>query len=179
MATEITADNQLGPRVKPPFAVRFGIWLVLAILGATAAIGSLISYSDQTRVLVQFLAALPIRADGGGGRIQFRVSEGQVIGDHAIIAQVQPRSAGVAVARARIPAPFSASIKAGDLLNCEIQDSHGIERRIARVDAVLAADKDAVDVRLVVPGKPTKGVLHIVGPENSVLHRLVIGLLKK
>ena len=179
MASEITVDNQLGPRVKPPFAVRFGIWLVLAILGAAVAIGSLISYSDQTRVPVQFFSTLPIRADGGGGRIQFRVSDGAVIGDHAVIAQVQPRSAGAVVAMTRIPAPFSASIKAGDLLNCEIQDSHGMERRIARVDAVLAADKDAVDVRIIVPGKPTKGVLHIIGPDNSVLHRLVIGLFKK
>jgi hypothetical protein len=179
MAPEITVDNQLGPRVKPPFAVRFGIWLVLAILGATALIGSLISYSDQTHVPVQLFAALPIRADGGGGRIQFRVSDGAVIADHAIIAQVQPRSAGVVVAMARIPAPFSASIKAGDLLNCEIQTSHGIERRIARVDAVVAVDKDAVNVRLIVPGKPANGALHIVGPGTSVLRRLVIGLLKK
>src|SRR5258707_9923663 len=105
MSVRITAESQLGPRVRPPFAVRFGVWIVFGILGAAAVVGSLISYQDRTLIPVQFKEALLLRSDSGG-RIRLAVSDGISIGDHDIVARVEPVKAGVVVAVAHIPAPF-------------------------------------------------------------------------
>ena len=169
----------LGPRARPSFLIRFGIWFVVAILAVTALVGSLISYGDRTELPVQFTKALPLRSEGGGGRIHFNVADGALIEKNQIIARLEPGPPGVTVAVVRIPAEFSANVKAGDPLVCEIRDAHGLRRRTARVDSVLAAGGQGVVVRVALAGEPANGVLTIAGAEHSVLYRLAASLLKK
>jgi hypothetical protein len=178
-SSDSTIHHLLGPRAKPSFLVRFGIWFVVAILAVTALIGSLISYREETGMPVQFIQALPIRSEVGGGRIRFSVADGTMIETHQVIARLEPRDPGVAVAVARIPVPLSATIRAGDLLACDIRDTNGLHRRTAKVDSVLITDSQGIVVRLVVAGQPAKGVLRVAGQDHSVLYRLVTSLLKK
>ena len=176
---DVSVHNLLGPRATSPFLVRFGIWFVLAILAAVAVAGSLISYRDRTTLPVQLSDNLPIRSEGGSGRIHVAVTDGARIDKGQIIAWLEPDERGVSTALARIPAPFSATVKRGDLLVCETRDADGVHRGSARVDSVLSTDGDAVVVRVVVAGKPAKGVLTVVGQDHSVLYRLISSLFKK
>lgn len=176
---DITIQNLLGPRARPSFVVRFGIWLVVAILAGAALIGSLISYRDQTGLLVQFTQALPIRSEVGGGRVRFNVADGAVIEKHQIVARLEPQDSTAAFAVARIPVPLSATVHVGDVLACDIRDAGSPHRRMVQVDSVLMTDSQGIVVRLVVAGEPMKGVLRVVGQDHSVLYRLVTSLLKK
>jgi hypothetical protein len=179
MVLTVSDDSQLGPQARPPFMVRFGIWVVLAILGVVSAIGSLISYRDRFNAPVHFTTALPVRAAAGPGRIHFQVRDGDAIDTNDVIARLQPRDSGVVVTMARIPSPLSSTIHRGDTLICDIGEGHRIVRRLARVDAVVAATADAISVRLVVSGRPANGILHVAGEEQSVLRRLMTSLLKR
>jgi len=179
MTSPVFNANQLGPQARPPFMVRFGIWIVLAILGVVSAIGSLISYRDRVSPPVQFTTALPIRAAAGPGRIHFQVGDGEAIDTNDVIARLQPRDSGVVVAMARIPSPLSSTIHLGDTLPCDINEGHRIVRRLAKVDAVVATTSDAINIRLIVSGQPANGILRIAGEEQSVLRRLMTSLLKQ
>jgi hypothetical protein len=179
MLSPALIDDHLGPRAQPPFMVRFGIWMVLTILGAVAAIGSLISYKDHAQASVQFAASLPVRSEAGPGRIRFQIRDGNAIVTNEIIARVEPPDRGMVVALAHIPSPLSSTIHPGDSLSCDIDDGQGIvRRRFARVDAVTTAASDETTVRLLLPGPPVKGTLHVTGENKSVLRRLITSLLR-
>lgn len=166
-------EDHLGPRARPPWVVRFGIWLVLATVAAILGVSSLISYRDEMRVPVTPLAALPVRAESAG-RVHFLRQEGDVVIRDQVIASVQPRVAGSVFCVVTVPASLAAATKPGNAVTVEVEGSHGREQRIGKIDAVVSTGSDSLRVRVVMPGSPAAGTMRIAGRDQSILRRLVV-----
>jgi hypothetical protein len=166
-----TAPGQLGPRVHPPFLVRFGIWIVVGALGALTVVAAFVSYPDEMLLSIRPVQQVPLRAGAIGGRVHFRVEDGSIVKARDLIATVETESGGPA-AVIRIPLPFGRQFRVGQQVVYETPSARKIA---ARVDAVLPSG-DATEVRLALPRDAGQGIVRIDGQRRSVLARLAGGL---
>jgi hypothetical protein len=166
-----TASAQLGPRVHPPFLVRFGIWIVVGTLAAMTVVAALVSYPDEVRLPVHPVRQLPLRVGTIEGRVHFHVQDGAMVRAHDLIATVEIET-GNPAAVLRIPAPFGRQLRVGQQV---VYETPGKRTGLARVEAILPSG-NAIEVRLALPNDGGPGYLTVDGKPRSVLTRLLGGL---
>jgi len=170
--TEI-GGQELGPRVREAWLIRYGMWVMLAVMAALFGAAALTPYGGGvTTAPVQFAPADALAAPAAG-RVHLLVREGDLVQEHQPIAAVNGGDAGVRTAVVMIPANEAAKIHPGHPATLLLGDDR---RMAATVVAVRAAQNDRVPLVVRLDAQTPallRGTLSISIPPTPLIKRLL------
>jgi hypothetical protein len=170
--TEI-GGQELGPRVRESWLIRYGMWILLAAVATLFAAAAFIPYgSAVTTAPVRFAPAGALAAPAAG-RVHLLVREGELVREHQPLATFEADAAAARTAIAVVPVGDAMKVHAGHPATLLLQDGR---RLPATIVAVLPPRKEGVPVRVRLDAQPPgllQGTLSIPVSPSPLITRLL------
>ena len=179
MAAINNAPDELGPRVRVPGIVRFGIWIVIGLLLFFIAIASKFSYRDAFDVPVRIQEEAPMRS-ATNGRLRMIVRDGETVRKHQVIGFVAS-SVTFSFVFVHVSPVISTHLKRGDEITLKIPYGKASRNIRGTIDDIENTASDGAD--LIVRTEPvpagTNATLQFAAPRLSIISRLKAALFTR